>query len=58
MNSALRDMTFRGESLEDVRDAALASGSLRPILIDGARKVAEGTTSVAEVLRVSRVEGS
>ena len=54
MDSQLRDMTFQGENLNSLRDAALGSGQLRPLLQDGARKVMEGTTTVTEVLRVCR----
>ncbi|MEM9801683.1 MAG: type II/IV secretion system protein, partial [Planctomycetota bacterium] len=52
MDAAIRDMTFRGAAHGDVRRTALASGALRPLLADGARKVTEGVTSVTEVLRV------
>jgi len=54
MDRAVRDMTFKGESLEAVRATAAATGSLRELARDGARKVAEGVTSVPEVLRVTR----
>lgn len=50
----LREMTFRGASVEAVREAALSGGSLQPLIADGARKVIEGKTSVLEVLRVTR----
>ncbi|MEM7308714.1 MAG: ATPase, T2SS/T4P/T4SS family [Planctomycetota bacterium] len=55
MDSQLRDMTFQGENLNAIRDAALGSGRLRPLLPDGANKVLAGTTTVTEVLRVCRV---
>ncbi len=54
MDEVLREMTFRGASLEEVRATALASRRLRPLLADGARKVAAGSTTVTEVLRVTR----
>jgi type IV pilus assembly protein PilB len=54
MDETLREMTFRGASLEDVRSAALASRRLRPLIADGARKVVAGSTTVSEVLRVTR----
>ncbi len=54
MDPTLREMTFRGASLEDLRECAHSTGTLRPLLSDGARKVLEGTTSVTEVLRVAR----
>ena len=53
MDTALRDMTFRGASLDDLRRAARSSGALRPLLTDGARKVLDGLTTVTEVLRVA-----
>jgi type II secretory ATPase GspE/PulE/Tfp pilus assembly ATPase PilB-like protein len=54
LDETLREMTFRGASLEDVRATALATRRLRPLLADGARKVAAGQTTVSEVLRVTR----
>jgi type II secretory ATPase GspE/PulE/Tfp pilus assembly ATPase PilB-like protein len=54
MDSSLRDMTFQEKSLEAIRHAALGAGKLRPLLVDGARKVLAGTTTVTEVLRVAR----
>lgn len=54
MDHTLREMTFRGSSLEDLRESALATGAIRSLLIDGARKVVDGTTSSSEVLRVTR----
>ncbi len=54
MDEVLREMTFRGASLEEVRGTALAARRLRPLLADGARKVAAGSTTVTEVLRVTR----
>jgi len=54
MDSDLRDLTFRSESLESIRTTALRSGRLRPLVTDGARKVMEGITTVTEVLRVCR----
>jgi len=54
LDNTVREMTFRGESLEAIRGNALTTGALRPLVRDGARKVLEGTTTVTEVLRVSR----
>jgi type II secretory ATPase GspE/PulE/Tfp pilus assembly ATPase PilB-like protein len=54
MDHTLREMTFQGSSLEDLRDTALATGAIQSLLIDGARKVVDGTTSSSEVLRVTR----
>ncbi len=50
----LREQCFRRAPLEELRRHALKSGALSPLLKDGARKVLSGTTSVPEVLRVSR----
>jgi type IV pilus assembly protein PilB len=54
MDADLREMTFRQESLEKITEAAEGSGKLQPLVIDGARKVLQGVTSVSEVLRVTR----
>ena len=54
MDSHLREMTFREESLKDITDAAKGSGRLQELVIDGARKVLNGVTTVSEVLRVTR----
>ncbi len=58
MNPELRELCFRGEPLDVLRAAALGSGSLRPLVRDGARKVIGGVTSVTEVLRVCRDESA
>ena len=54
MDATLRDMTFRGRTLEEVRETALATGAMTSLLADGGRKVLEGLTSTNEVLRVTR----
>ena len=54
MDPHLREMTFREESLEDITEAATGSGMLQALVIDGARKVLGGVTTVEEVLRVTR----
>jgi type IV pilus assembly protein PilB len=56
LDDALRDLTFRGASLEELKKRALASHRLRPLLADGARKVLAGATSATEVLRVTRAD--
>ena len=56
MDPELRELCFRGEPLDVIRQAALASGRLRPLITDGSRKVIRGVTSVTEVLRVCRDE--
>ncbi|MFM7297689.1 MAG: type II/IV secretion system protein, partial [Planctomycetota bacterium] len=55
MDDVLRDLTFLGASLEDVRTAALSSRKLKPLISDGARKVLAGSTTTTEILRVTRV---
>jgi len=55
MDEHLREMTFRQESLERITEAAHRSGMLQALVIDGARKVMQGVTSVSEVLRVTRL---
>jgi type IV pilus assembly protein PilB len=55
MDAAVRDLTFKGESLDLIRQTAAASGNLRGLLADGARKVLRGDTSTVEVMRVVRL---
>ncbi len=55
MDAAVRDLTFKAESLELIRKTAAASGNLRGLLADGARKVLRGDTSTTEVMRVVRL---
>ena len=54
MDETLRELTFRGVELEQLRAAARSTGKLRPLHADGARKVLAGQTTVTEVLRVTR----
>ncbi|MCE9593531.1 MAG: GspE/PulE family protein [Planctomycetes bacterium] len=54
MNDELRELAFRGVGLDELRARALAGQALRPLLVDGARKVLLGQTTTAEVLRVAR----
>ena len=57
MDSELRDATFRGDTLESIRERALARGRLRPLVVAGAQKVVSGITTVTEVIRVTRAGG-
>ena len=57
LSGELRDATFAGVSLDEIRTLGLASGKLQPLIVSGARKVLKGETSVTEVLRVTRVAG-
>jgi type IV pilus assembly protein PilB len=50
MDTALREMTFRGASSMEVRDQARISGGLVTLLEDGVRKVLAGETTLDEVL--------
>ncbi len=54
LDHGLRELVFRGTDLEAFRNAAAGSGRLRPLAIDGARKVLAGRTTAEEVLRVTR----
>jgi type II secretory ATPase GspE/PulE/Tfp pilus assembly ATPase PilB-like protein len=54
LDEALRELTFRGAGLDEVRKLATSTHRLRPLLADGARKVLAGSTTVTEVLRVTR----
>ncbi len=54
MDETLRELCFRRASLEELRDQALSSGALNPLIRDGARKALAGITSLPEVLRVTR----
>jgi type II secretory ATPase GspE/PulE/Tfp pilus assembly ATPase PilB-like protein len=55
MDNQIREMCFRGESLDVIRQSAVQSGSLHGLLADGARKVVRGDTSTTEVMRVVRL---
>jgi type II secretory ATPase GspE/PulE/Tfp pilus assembly ATPase PilB-like protein len=54
LDGGVRDLVFRGESLDVIERAASGSGNLQKLVLDGAHKVLLGVTSVQEVLRVSR----
>jgi len=55
MDPAVRELCFRGASLDEIKRSAESSGVLRTLLTDGARKVVRGDTSTAEVVRVTRL---
>jgi type IV pilus assembly protein PilB len=57
LDSDLRDLVFRGASLDEIRRQGIASDKLHPLSIAGARKVMAGLTSVLEILRVTRASG-
>ncbi|QDU67004.1 GspE/PulE family protein [Engelhardtia mirabilis] len=54
LDADLRELVYRGASLDALRAAGRSSGRLREIIVDGARKVVDGHTTVDEVLRVTR----
>ncbi|MGA2265004.1 MAG: ATPase, T2SS/T4P/T4SS family [Phycisphaerae bacterium] len=49
MNNELRELAFRGSTLSDLRQAAMASG-MRNLLSDGRLKILHGITTAEEVL--------
>ena len=53
MDQSLRQMTYRGESSQRVREYAKTSGGMRTLTDDGVAKVLNGTTSIEELLRVT-----
>jgi type IV pilus assembly protein PilB len=56
MNDELKELAFRSAPLDEFRARAIATHALRPLLVDGARKVLACQTTTAEVLRVARAE--
>ncbi|MAE65483.1 MAG: pilus assembly protein PilB [Phycisphaeraceae bacterium] len=56
MNSEIRDLAFKRAPLNQVRDAAQASG-MRNLLGDGKLKVLDGVTTLDEVSKIAQVEG-
>jgi type IV pilus assembly protein PilB len=50
MDTALREMTFRGTSTMEVREQARISGGLVTLLEDGVRKALAGETTLEEIL--------
>jgi type IV pilus assembly protein PilB len=53
MNSKIREMTFQGESTQNIRKAAIAAG-MRTLYEDGIGKVLKGITTLDEVMRVAK----
>lgn len=56
LDASMRESFFEGQSLDELRALAHSAGMYLPLTEDGAAKVLDGLTSVAEVLRVTRVE--
>ncbi|GJM18480.1 MAG: type IV fimbrial assembly protein PilB [Phycisphaeraceae bacterium] len=55
MNAEIRDLAFKLAPVVELRRAAEASG-MKPLVNDGRRKVLNGTTTPAEIARVSQVD--
>jgi len=52
----LRDMTFKAKPMIEIRRQAVASGMMSTLLGDAVRKVLDGTSSIAEVLKAVKAE--
>lgn len=57
MTSQVREMTFRGESTEAIRKLARKQG-MRTLFEDGMIKALKGQTTLDEVLRITKYDGS
>ncbi|MFH1615086.1 MAG: type II secretion system ATPase GspE [Planctomycetota bacterium] len=55
IDERIRDLIYRRESAGVIKKAAIEAG-LQTLRMDGARKVAEGITTISEVLRVTQVD--
>jgi len=55
IDEQLREMIYQKESAGAIKKKAISLG-LRTLRMDGARKVAQGVTSIAEVLRVTQAD--
>jgi type IV pilus assembly protein PilB len=53
MTSQIREMTFKGESTQNVRRLARKQG-MRPLFEDGLIKVLRGMTTLDEILRITQ----
>jgi general secretion pathway protein E len=56
INEGVRQLILKRSSADVIRSFAVANQNMRTLREDGWRKVREGTTSVAEVLRVTQEE--
>lgn len=56
MNSEIRDLAFKREPVNKIRNAALAGG-MRNLLGDGRLKILDGGTTLEEIARIAQVEG-
>jgi general secretion pathway protein E len=55
INEEIQDLIYRRESAGAIKKAALDAG-LQTLRMDGARKVFDGITTIAEVLRVAQAD--
>jgi len=56
MSSKIRELAFNKAPTNQIRAAAKASG-MRSLLDDGKRKIVNGVTTPAELLRITQIEG-
>jgi type II secretory ATPase GspE/PulE/Tfp pilus assembly ATPase PilB-like protein len=57
MNNEIRELAFAKAPTTELRKAAKASG-MRTLMEDGRLKIFKGTTTPAEVVRITQTEGS
>ena len=57
MNNEIRELAFVKAPTTELRKAAKASG-MRPLMEDGKLKIFKGTTTLAEVVRITQTEGA
>jgi type II secretory ATPase GspE/PulE/Tfp pilus assembly ATPase PilB-like protein len=55
MNSTMREMVFRKEPVQKIKEQARLSGMVT-LLEDGVRKVLDGLTSLEEVMTITHRE--
>ena len=56
MNSEMDELVARGATVRELRAAAMAN-EFRPLAQEGIRRVADGTTSLAEMARAVDLTG-
>ncbi len=57
MNNEIRELAFAKAPTTELRKAAKASG-MRTLMEDGILKIFKGTTTPAEVVRITQTEGA
>jgi len=55
INEEIQDLIYKRESAGKIKKVALNAG-LQTLRMDGARKVIDGITTIAEVLRVTQAD--